>query len=108
MYVQNERRALIACGYMKWENPRFSMEEWISTGSSKARIEGETIVLCSLIEKWPRRSPKQGTIHANDVVMSLRAAPGKHQLNHGEPTRPQREPGGETVPQMVEPDIASR
>ena len=62
----------------------------------------------SLIQQRSSRSPEQGTIHADDVVMSLWASPGKHQLHHGEPTRPQREPCGKTVPQMIEPDVAPR
>src|SRR6202023_2481799 len=43
MYVQNGRRALVACGYMKWEILRFPMEGWISTGSDGASGECETV-----------------------------------------------------------------
>jgi hypothetical protein len=59
------------------------------------------------IQKRTRRAAQQRGVHVENVVVAFRSSPGKHQRDHGKPASPQGEPGGETVLQVIESEIAA-
>src|SRR5450755_1230037 len=75
---------------------------------SKTTHPPSTYLAPDLVEERPRRTAERRAIHVEDVVMSLRAAPGEHHRDHGEAASAEGESCRKAVPQMRKSDIASR